>query len=161
MLYAENQIAMVRFRRCRDPQGGTILEKIQNEWPQGDTFDKGAKFKIQTIILKEFQLSNYILSDSNKYESLACDLVTNISRENPDLATILVRRNQPSFGHRSLIDAANFGDLLEFMGTSPVQEIISKMWFGGLEPEGRIGPFVCALFFPPIAPLLLEPTEVS
>ena len=127
---------------------GTLLIKEQN-------------LRFNPIFLKEFQLSNYILSDSNKYESLACDLVTNISRENPDLATILVRRNQPSFGHRSLIDAANFGDLLEFMGTSPVQEIISKMWFGGLEPEGRIGPFVCALFFPPIAPLLLEPTEVS
>ena len=60
-----------------------------------------------------------------------------------------------------LIDAANFGDLLDFMGTSPVQEIISKMWFGGLEPEGRIGPFLCALFFPPIAPILLEPTQVK
>jgi len=42
---------------------------------------------------------------------------------------------------------------------SPVQEIISKMWFGGLEPEGRLGPFICSLFFPPVAPLLLQPTS--
>ena len=31
-------------------------------------------------------LKRTFLSDSHKYEELACDLVTNISRENPDLA---------------------------------------------------------------------------
>ena len=31
-------------------------------------------------------LKGTFLSDSHKYEELACDLVTNISRENPDLA---------------------------------------------------------------------------
>ena len=99
------------------------------------------------------------ITTSKKYEQLACELMTNLSRENPDLAIILSRRTQPAFGYRSLIDAANFGDLLDFMGTSPVQEIISKMWFGGLEPEGRSGPFICALFFPPIAPVLLQATD--
>ena len=36
--------------------------------------------------------------------------------------------------------------------SEPIQELVTKMWFGGLEPEGRSGPLIAAWMLPPIAP---------
>ena len=40
--------------------------------------------------------------------------------------------------------------------SEPIQELVTKMWFGGLEPEGRNGPLLAAWLLPPIAPYVLK-----
>lgn len=47
------------------------------------------------------------------------------------------------------------------MASEPIQEMVTKMWYGGLEPEGRWGPLIAAWLLPPIAPFMLPPANVS
>jgi hypothetical protein len=63
-------------------------------------------------------------------------------------------------GNRSMVDVANFGDLKELMASEPIQELVTKIWYGGLEPEGRLGPLIAAWLLPPIAPFMLPPANV-
>ena len=73
---------------------------------------------------------------------------------------MLIRRRLPIFGRRSMVDVANYGGLRNLMASEPIQELITKMWFGGLEPEGRWGPLFAAWLLPPIAPFMLPPGTV-
>ena len=59
-----------------------------------------------------------------------------------------------------MVDVANFGDLKELMASEPIQELVTKIWYGGLEPEGRLGPLIAAWLLPPIAPFMLPPANV-
>ena len=74
---------------------------------------------------------------------------------------MLIRRRLHIFGRRSMVDVANYGGLRNLMASEPIQELITKMWFGGLEPEGRWGPLFAAWLLPPIAPFMLPPGNVQ
>ena len=74
---------------------------------------------------------------------------------------MLIRRRLHIFGRRSMVDVANYGGLRNLMASEPIQELITKMWFGGLEPEGRWGPLFAAWLLPPIAPFMLPPGNVK
>ena len=87
-------------------------------------------------------------------------LLGKISQENGELALLLIRRRLHIFGRRSMVDVANYGGLRNLMASEPIQELITKMWFGGLEPEGRWGPLFAAWLLPPIAPFMLPPGNV-
>ena len=80
----------------------------------------------------------------------ATDMLNRISQENGELALLLIRRKMPLLGRRSVLDVANYGELQDLMACEPIQEMITKMWFGGLEPEGRWGPLFAAWLLPPI-----------
>lgn len=85
-----------------------------------------------------------------RFESKATDMLNRISQENGELALLLIRRKMPLLGRRSVLDVANYGELQDLMACEPIQEMITKMWFGGLEPEGRWGPLFAAWLLPPI-----------
>ena len=61
----------------------------------------------------------------------------------------------PNLSNRSILDLAFFGNLQKVMATDTVQELVTKIWYGGIEPEGRWGPLIAAWLLPPIAPLML------
>lgn len=96
---------------------------------------------------------------AEEYENKATELLGKISQENGELALLLIRRRLHIYGRRSMVDVANYGGLRNLMASEPIQELITKMWFGGLEPEGRWGPLFAAWLLPPIAPFMLPPAN--
>ena len=75
------------------------------------------------------------------------------------MAVILIRKRQTLFGGRTIVDLANYGPLEEVMATAAVQEMVTKVWFGGLEPEGRFLPLLSSWLLPPIAPFVIPPAN--
>ena len=64
------------------------------------------KFGLNGLVSKYEKLSAH-------YEQKAVDLLKRISRENGELALLLIRRELPLLGGRSMVDIANFGELQE------------------------------------------------
>ena len=93
---------------------------------------------------------------SEKYEQLACKLLNDVSRDSPLLGAILVRRRQAALGFRSVLDTGHFGDLAALMATNPVQEVITKIWYGAMDPETPMGPMLCSIMSPVFSPLLIH-----
>ena len=93
---------------------------------------------------------------SEKYEQLACSLLNDVSRDSPLLGVILVRRRQAALGFRNVLDTGHFGDLAALMATNPVQEVITKIWYGALDPETPMGPMICSIMSPLFSPLLIH-----
>jgi hypothetical protein len=93
---------------------------------------------------------------SEKYEQLACELLNDVSRDSPLLGVILVRRRQAALGFRSVLDTGHFGDLAALMATNPVQEVITKIWYGAMDPETPMGPMLCSIMSPVFSPLLIH-----
>ena len=64
------------------------------------------KFGLNGLVSKYEKLSE-------EYEQKAVELLKRISRENGELALLLIRRELPLLGGRSMVDIANFGELQE------------------------------------------------
>lgn len=64
------------------------------------------KFGLNGLVSKYEKLSE-------DYEEKAVELLKRISRENGELALLLIRRELPLLGGRSMVDIANFGELQE------------------------------------------------
>ena len=88
------------------------------------------------------------------------ELLNEIGCRSGEMAVILIRKRQTLFGGRTIVDLANYGPLEEVMATAAVQEMVTKVWFGGLEPEGRFLPLLSSWILPPIAPFVIPPANV-
>ena len=92
---------------------------------------------------------------ADDYEEKSVNLITEIAKTSGEFALIGIRQRMPNLSNRSILDLAFFGNLQKVMATDTVQELVTKIWYGGIEPEGRWGPLIAAWLLPPIAPLML------
>ena len=93
------------------------------------------------------------------YEEQAVEILQQCYQQNYDYSLLLIRWRHVLWGNRTLLEIADGSNCEKLMAHDAVQDLLDRVWFGGVEPcAAKWKVFVC-FFCPFLVPLLMTPSK--
>ena len=119
---------------------------------------KNASLRCQTKYVLPAMLTEYS-EQASKYEEDAVSILQACYQQNYDYSLLLIRWRHVLWGNRTLLEMAEGSSCEKLMAHDAVQDLLDRVWFGGVAPcSSSWKVFVCFLF-PLLVPLLMTPSK--
>ena len=70
----------------------------------------------------------------DEMQSKAVQILDQCYKENYDMCLLLIRWKHVLWGYRTPLELGDLGQCEDFMAHQAVQDLLDKVWFGGVEP---------------------------
>ena len=81
----------------------------------------------------------------DEMQSKAVQILDQCYKENYDMCLLLIRWKHVLWGYRTPLELGDLGQCADFMAHQAVQDLLDKVWFGGVEPFASLFK-VCLIF---------------
>ena len=105
------------------------------------------------------ELQNQYQDKKDELEQKAIDILQKCYEENYELCLLLIRWKHILWGNRTALELGELAEVNKFMAHQAIQDLLDKVWYGGLEPVNSIVKCVACSIFPFLAPFLMTPSQ--
>lgn len=95
----------------------------------------------------------------DEMQSNAVQILDQCYKENYDMCLLLIRWKHVLWGYRTPLELGDLGHCEDFMAHQAVQDLLDKVWFGGVEPFASLFKKLICSLLPFLAPFLLTASQ--
>lgn len=104
-------------------------------------------------------MKNQYQEKKDELEEKAIAILQRCYESNYDQCLLLIRWKHVLWGNRTALELGELAEVQKFMAHQAVQDLLDKVWYGGLEPVNSIVKCVLCSILPFLTPFLMTPSQ--